>query len=591
MQTISTVSSSNSKQPPALAAGSERAWIVALIVVAGALAANLFFLFWGLNRGLDVDVESFYLVQYQHPELYPAFSSFHLLLSKLPKLVSNEIMHYRLLEVVARIIPSVVLSFGVSLWANRWLRFSKTRMALMAVIAAFGGSLAFCCFPRTISYNGLSSGLLTLATAFVFWAMSLNQRLGKIVLLFVAGFAVALSMFAKITSGFVLVPALFAFMFFQKSKLSDYAAVVGGIAGGALFFFAGIQGFSQWWSAFSEASRFELLTDHSPRAMVSGVLTFCGKHWWHAGLAGALAVGLNRLLSRADDKKQERLAGSIAFAFAALTAIGTVVFELHPGMLQFRESIAIMATVGFVLTLLTVRQNLNLQCLAGVMLLSILPFIAAVGTNCNILPHLMSNAGPWFILILSTAFILSERFRAPYAMAAIPISLVILTAFQFFEQYVYFRDDGLLLHNQNATTSKIPLLAGLKLHKEDIDFYEQAQSLLTSNGFKPGDTILSLYDFPVIVYLMNAVSPGQSWYISWPERDELNAHYFKTARFSSGQPMFVVLCGKHQNQVVEPLMQKALNSSIFGKSFKRIGVLPHPRRSDFKVYFYSSIEK
>ncbi len=602
MQTVS-LQTSEPKQVLERATSTDRAWIVALVIVAGALAANLFFLVWGLNRGLDVDVESFYLVQYQHPYLYPAFSSFHLLLSKLPKLVSNEIMHYRWLEVIFRIIPSVILSIGVAAWANRWLALSKPKVALMALIAAFGGSLAFSCFPRTISYNGLSSGLLTLTTAFVFLAMSVVEpaahksqisnlrRWGKIGLLFGAGFSVALSIFVKVTSGFVLVPALFAFMFFQKCKRSDYATVLGGIATGVLFFFTCIQGISDWWVAFSEASKFELQTDHSPKALLSGVSIFCTKHWWHAGLVAAVAFALNRVLFCVDSVKQQRLAGLSAYLFAAATASATVFLEMRPDVLQCRETIVIMATIGFVLTLLSVNQRLSWQFVSGIVLLLVFPLIAAVGTNCNILPHTMSNSGPWFVLILCAAFVLADKFKAPYAMAAVPAALVILTAFQFFEQYVYFRDDSLLLRAQTSTTTKIPQLIGMKLHKEDIDFYEQAQAILTSNGFKPGDTILSLYDFPVIVYLMNAVSPGQSWYISWPERDELNAHYFKSAKFTKDQQLFVVLNGIHQKQVVAPQLQRALNESPFGKSFKRIGVLAHPRKLDSKVYFYVSTDK
>ncbi|CAN5275051.1 hypothetical protein BH10CYA1_BH10CYA1_58900 [soil metagenome] len=600
MQTVSAVPSNSQEVLEPAAVNSERAWVVALVIVAGALAANSIFLFWGLNRGLDVDVESFYLVQYQHPYLYPAFSSFHLLLSKLPKLVSNEIMHYRWLEVIARIIPSVVLSLGVSAWANRWLKFSKTKVALMALIAAFGGSLAFACFPRTISYNGLSSGLLTLSTAFVFLAISLLdtaghegqrntlRRWGRISLLFGAGFAVALSMFVKVTSGFVLIPALFAFMYFQKSKRSDYATILGGVAGGVLFFFTCIQAPGDWWAIFSEASKFELLTDHSPRGMLSGVLAFCSKHWWHAGIAAIVAFGVNRVLSGVGDVKRQRLVGLSAWAFAAATLVGTVILEMHPGALQCRESIVVMTTIGFVLTLLSIKQNLNWQFASGIVLLLVFPLIAAVGTNCNILPHTMSNSGPWFVLILSAAFVLADKFKAPYAMAAVPVGLVILSAFQFYEQYLYFRDDGLLLHAQTKTTTKIPLLAGMQLHKEDIDFYEKAQAILTDHGFKRGDTILSLYDFPAIVYLMDAVSPGQSWYISWSERDELNTHYFKKASFKKNQPVFLVLGGKNPKQIVEPEMQDALLDPKFGKKFKRIGVLPHPRKMDFKVYFYAS---
>ncbi|MBS2005224.1 MAG: hypothetical protein JST44_27165 [Cyanobacteria bacterium SZAS LIN-5] len=200
---------------------------------------------------------------------------------------------------------------------------------------------------------------------------------------------------------------------------------------------------------------------------------------------------------------------------------------------------------------------------------------------------MMSNSASWFLFIGLAAVVLAEGFNAPFAMATVPIALVCFSALQFFGQYVFFRDDSLSLLRETATTSKIPLLYGISLNKEDIEFYESAQQILTANGFKPGDFILSLYDFPAIVYVMNAKSPGQSWYISWPERDELNSVYFKKASLNSSDRLFVVLSGRNQNQVVEPHMQAALTDIRPRRKFVRIGTLPHPRKPDFKVYIYA----
>ena len=89
---------------------------------------------------------------------------------------------------------------------------------------------------------------------------------------------------------------------------------------------------------------------------------------------------------------------------------------------------------------------------------------------------------------------------------------------------------------------------------------------------------------------MQGVSPGQSWYISWPERDEINAHYIRKAKLAEGQRVFVVLSGVDPKKIVLPKMQEALHDPnvALAKSFKRIGVLPHPRNADFKVYFYAA---
>jgi hypothetical protein len=577
--------------PTAASTLSERAWALALTIVGLCLLANMILLLWGLNKGLDVDVESFYLVQYQNPTIYPAFSSFHLLLSKIPKLVSNEILHYRFLEIAARMIPAVLITVGFSLWANRWLHLSKLKLVLLAVFAALGGSVVFCCFPRTISYNGLSSGLLTLSTASVFFAVIMGdgkvQQITKTLLLFAAGFVVALSMFVKVTSGFALLPALLVFMFFQKCKLRDYVALLSGAAGGVAFFFTCIQGITEWWNAFSEATKFELLTDHSPKGMFAGTITIVRKHWWHGLGLGALVYGANMALSKAGELRQHKLVSWFAGAFVAMICVCGYVLIRDPGLMHGRESLMTIITLVFFATLLSVKLSKDWQFNIGVLLLLALPAIAAVGTNCKFLPHAMSNAAPWFALVMTAAFVCAKRFKAPYAMAAVPIALALFSSVQFFDQYVNSRDDSISLLDQTCKTTKMPLLSGMELQSNDISFYEHAQEILRSNGFKPGDNLLSLYDFPVIVYLMQAVSPGQSWYISWPERDEINAAYFRKASFAKNQRFFMVLCGDDPKKIVAPEMQEALLDPKFGKSFKRIGVLPHPRKPDYKVYFYA----
>lgn len=582
------------------------AWRVALGLCSSALISVVALMIWGANKGLDIDVESFYLVQYQHPELYPTFSSFHLILSKLPKLVANEIVHYRLLDLIARLLSTAALGLSVSLWLKRFIAITPFQSALLAVIAAFGGSLASCCFPRTISYNGLSSALLTASTALTFLSVfsrnspRFSKQLGlRCMLIALAGALVGLAIFVKVTSAVALVPLLMLFLWTQKGRLSEFASVMLGVVGGILFFFCFVQSFEPWWAAFSEATKFEMLTDHSPRSLVSGVSIFAQKHWWKAALVLVGCFSITRFIGHAATENKTRLINALSAAFGSSAMLGTIFLASHPGALYSRESIAIIFALSLLLALFMVRtgssedtavatrQN-RLELVGGLMLLLLIPFIAAIGTNCGILPHLMSNAGPWCAVAGILALLSAERFRAPWAMATFLTALTVFSSVQFFEQYICYRDDGLNLSAQNSATEKIRLLSGLQLDQNSIEFYEQAQKILVDGGFKPGDSLLSLYDFPAIVYSMEAISPGHSWYISWPERDELNAFYFKKAQFQRGQSMYLVLSGREPKLIVEPAMQRALLESQFNKSFKRLGVLQHPRRSDFKVYFYGS---
>src|SRR5262249_14834956 len=136
---------------------SEKPWAYASAVAVIAFSIVCAVAIWGLNKGLDLEVEGFYLLSYQRPEQYTYFSSFPLMLSKIPHLVSSDIIHYRLLEIAARFIPAMALSLGFGAWCRFELPLTRNRLVMAAAFACVGASIAFAVFPRSISYNGLSA--------------------------------------------------------------------------------------------------------------------------------------------------------------------------------------------------------------------------------------------------------------------------------------------------------------------------------------------------------------------------------------------------------------------------------------------------
>ncbi len=170
-----TIANSASLKPPTAGGAlllattvSEKPWVFTSVVAVAALAVCLGVSFWGLNKGLDLEVEGFYLLSYQRPEQYTYFSSFPLLLAKIPHLVSNEIVHYRLLEMAARIIPAILLSLGFGAWCRFELPLSRSKICLAAAFSCIGAAIAFSVFPRSISYNGLSAAFVYTSIALAF---------------------------------------------------------------------------------------------------------------------------------------------------------------------------------------------------------------------------------------------------------------------------------------------------------------------------------------------------------------------------------------------------------------------------------------
>ena len=77
-------------------------WAGIVAVLSVVVLTMVALVIWGLNRGIGLTDEGFYLLSCLHPTLYPTFSSFHLILSRCPRLLDNDICHYRLLELLTR---------------------------------------------------------------------------------------------------------------------------------------------------------------------------------------------------------------------------------------------------------------------------------------------------------------------------------------------------------------------------------------------------------------------------------------------------------------------------------------------------------
>ncbi|MGH9550259.1 MAG: hypothetical protein ACRD3W_12835, partial [Terriglobales bacterium] len=220
----------------------------------------LIVLVWGLDKGFDTNVEGYYMLSYQRPELYEQFTQFHLLLSKLPKLSSSAIMHYRWLEVLARLIPSVSLAVCFSIWAQTRIKLSTVQIVLLSAFAALGGMVSFTGFPRTISYNGLVYALIVSSCAFTFAGTSSVARTvrSRTILLLLAGVCAGLTLFVKFTSFAIIVPVLLAFVYRQTRTARHVLSFLSGMIASVVAFFSFVQTPAAWWNATYESTVYEL---------------------------------------------------------------------------------------------------------------------------------------------------------------------------------------------------------------------------------------------------------------------------------------------------------------------------------------------
>jgi hypothetical protein len=557
---------------------------------------------WGLNKGFDPNLEGFYMLSYQHPELYPTFSSFHILLSKLPRLSDSLILHYRILEVIARVGPPMLLSIGFFAWAKKWLRLDQGQLLFAVVFACIGGLLSFTSCPRTISYNGFSAALVFLSAACTFVGVTNGEtvaaRAWRLSLLFLAGALAGVAFFVKCTSACILLPVLIAFVLFNgvgekktknsasvAYKLTQSAAIIFGAIASVGWYFTCVETPHQWWQAFHDAISVEAQTSHKLTAVFHEFTGDFG-HFWRKGCA-LLAAGLilNGFVSRGGIKARLAMwfvaAASCVALFAATKTLYFVGKEAY---------VPLMATA--VACCMIPWRPRKSELFRGGLVLFLLPLIATVGTNCAMLGFITSNLSPFFVL-MSVAFLVASRTsRAPYAVAMTAIAFSIFCAVEFSQSYVTYRYDCDALNEQTATVGEMTPMKGIAVTPAQVDFYQNAKKVLQANGFVPGDPLVGLYDLPGLNYALDAASPGQAFFVGWPERDLVNYFYLKNSKLNAGPRLFVALNGDDpQDQIVQPRVRDAFNENgvPFPQSFKEIGRI-RGSRGDDTVYLYKRID-
>jgi hypothetical protein len=150
------------------------------------------------------------------------------------------------------------------------------------------------------------------------------------------------------------------------------------------------------------------------------------------------------------------------------------------------------------------------------------------------------------------------------------------------------RYDCAPLYEQTTDVDGLSPLKGIKVQPTQAAFYLNTNKVLRANGYVNGDMLVALYDLPGLNYAVEATSPGQAFYVSWEERDKLNAFYLNKVKLAQVPRLFVALKGNEpQLGIVQPEVRKVFMEQgvPFPQSFKLIGRLPAPTDGE-TVFLY-----
>jgi hypothetical protein len=300
------------------------------------------FLLWASDRGFGIGDEGFYLVAAQFPDdIWMAASSSRFYEARIYALSGANIVWMRIFGLVAMLISSSALFFGV--WS--WLARTRAVAGIASPLAVFtwsvvtvGSLLYYGHFVLTPCYNLLLAIAINIAGGSILLALSRGSREGggaSSACLFAAGLCIGLSFFCKPTSAGLLlaliVGLLAAWPGVGLALRMRWISMLGaGFGCWLLMHFSLIQGARDWWEATRDGSRllFALDLGYDFRALLKylwvlgGTITSALVGFYAA--YAVLAVGFaGRILLRKRGRETRQMGKvSALLSFAAFGALG-----------------------------------------------------------------------------------------------------------------------------------------------------------------------------------------------------------------------------------------------------------------------------
>lgn len=564
-------------------------------------------LLWALPRGFDITDEGFYLLNYRYPGEYEAsFTDFHLLVAQLFGLVDKQIVTYRLIGLLGQILGAGTFGLSLAAWLRqalpqgprRWL----TQPSLVVGCVLVGQWLAISIMPRTISYNGLNTLFLLLSTAAVLRTLA-HGPAGSAWLV-IAGFAIGLDVFVKVSTAILLLGSLLLLLAWcwrragLPAGLRALVWLVVGLTIGMELYFLRVQPATVWWHTFNQEMTMlrgqgygtsDLLAKYFSSALkvfstlvwplgpvLLGVPALVW--WWLKSRAAGLAtsqtnwvalVGLGScaLWLAVQAKRHVWYSTSYLNKFDTLAvllamlllAAALVALEAGASLPKVQDK-ALDCTIP----LASQRWQVGLW-------LSLLPFLAAAGTYNDLRINLVMDAAPWFGLLILVLAIPRPVCLPVWVMPLLLLLPIGLAA----EQTVWGTLRVPYCQSGPATTQDTQLvMAGvhgsLLLDASTVAGLHRLDNVLVQAGFRAGDPLLAFHDMPGLVYLLGGVSPGAPWYFSGI--DERNCHAMQISR----QPLtraYVLLSDSMTTYTKACMRNCGLH---FPDNYKLVGIVPHP---------------
>lgn len=532
---------------------------------------------YGMNRGIDITDESFYLLGYTSPqETTTGPYSFRILLGKMAAPFHPDVLFFRILRLICITLTALIASLGVYVWTRRPSQYAPSSRFPLRFIDIFfflliGEFLLYIWLPQTPGYNDLNNYLLISTSSLFLLRVKSATRGRALAFSFVIGLVIGMIFFVKFSTSIMFMAAVIVtggvldigFRRNMMQFLANSLCVVIGVSTSFLLYFAFFEPPRLWIVNFVDMS--------TALAQLRGGLSFSIlivqirvliiaplKNIFLGFLPFTAAVFFFYFRNFIDTTSRRGRLSLIALIilFLGCFAATFLVFRISPLKLTldpmaFNDYIfyelpyialayALVAVFASVLTRTDLRRTLlsgdNAIVLVLAAFLLMMPLIGNSGHGGALTlyhSHLYYTA--LFMTGLLLLFVLSEHIKSlPLALlfVVVPALCVFL---QFMDGYMYapYRSFKTSLWEKTLKNDVTTRGRGLLL---DVDTYtllkRATDSLTRKTRFTPGGPMLALYHMNGFVYLLGGVSPGGGWFYESPNWNSLNCYYLSHSRLN-----------------------------------------------------------
>lgn len=582
-----------------------------------------------LNKGFDITDEGYCLLGFEPlQERLEVISSFHTIVFKLFAWANPGIIAYRSLSLIITILASIFFGFSFWYWfktviSPQKLIFSRSFILLLLL---FGGFALDYDSYATLNYNTLNNAANLGQAGLVLIALTVKPEQAinswKFKLLWLAtGFLAAFQFFIKPPSAINFMALLSLILLLYQRKLYwRYYIIVAccliiGFISGILAYFGVFQNFEHYQELLARnlaAQNTNLLGDSSMSLPILNnpivvfwrrllgefkqwIFVFFKTIWFYLGsFLLATIYFSDKYLKK---QKNLRFFNILVWVFAVLIIILLVeplilhLVSAKPFAPILRENnitknyysvfaflLVILFAVNwgkFQLKTLGLDKDRFWKIISIAIFFFLLPGIAAMGTNTSTTILAARNIVPWLALIIILLTAISQQAKAQNFVYLFVFSLIfwLLIKINYVQIYKPYR----LVENRLQQTESVNLIQPhAKYLKVDIrtkKFLEELTNLVQKTNFKPGDPIIALYDMPGLVYLMDGVSPGATWYFGEPRETPKRTCSNITYSSLDKSKAILLVNNEIESQVSNCLKVQGVN---FPSNYQKVGEVFNP---------------